>query len=280
MELSLITNDHVVAQGADSAGVERIFIDLERLGKQVRKNGRELFQSTHVPGDVSRMSTVLRRSKLMVRIDPPHDETPRQIDFVIRSGADYVMLPFFQTVDQARRFVDRIAGRAHAVLLVETAEAVAVLDQLTELPGLSEVHVGLNDLSISLNQRFLFDLLSDGTVNDLCRVLRDAQLPFGFGGIGSLSRSDLPVNPDLILAYQVCQGATRGWLGRTFRETPTLQLPHEIQQLRNRILYWQSSPVADRGRMERELFSQINAASGRSATAPRRVNHSETRRAA
>ena len=65
MEFSLITNDSMVAAVAQSAGVERIFIDLERLGKDVRQKGRQLFLSTHEPSDIARLHRGLSRSKLI-----------------------------------------------------------------------------------------------------------------------------------------------------------------------------------------------------------------------
>jgi len=261
MELSLITNDTRRAQVAEVAGIHRIFIDLERLGKRARQGGRRLFQSTHVPADVSTMRRALRRAELMVRIDPPHDATPDQVEHVIHAGADYVMLPFFHGVEPAARFVEQVAERAHPVLLVETVEAAAVLPTLARLPGLAEVHIGLNDLSLSLDRQFLFDPVGDGTVARLCATLRAEGLPFGVGGIARLSRHDLPVNPGLVLAYQVCQGATRGWLGRTFRDLPPDRLPDEIRQLRDRIAFWEASDARDRCRMEAALAAQIRLAS-------------------
>ncbi len=271
MELSFITNDTALARVAERAGVDRVFVDLERLGKASRQQGRALFQSTHVPGDVAAMRRILDRSELIVRIDPPNRRTAAQVEFAVRSGADYVMLPFFRTVAEAARFLEMVAGRAGAVLLVETAEAAEVLAELIALPGLSEVHIGLNDLSLSLGRRFLLDPIADGTVHGLCRILREAGMDFGFGGIGSLSRRDLPVNPEWVLACQVCEGATRGWLGRTFRETPPAVLPSEIERLRNRIAYWQSAGGAERREMESRLADQIEAYSRRCgvpATAP------------
>ena len=172
-----------------------------------------------------------------------------------------MMLPFFHSVHEARQFIECVAGRAQPVLLVETRESAEQLSQLVKLPGLSEVHLGLNDLSISRGCRFLFDLISDGTVSELCRILREASIPFGFGGIGSLSRTDLPVSPELVLAYQIYEGATRGWLGRTFRETPCSRLRIEIGRLRDRVKYWQTASDSRYQQMQAMLISQINAAS-------------------
>lgn len=261
MEFSFITNNPMVALLAQSAGIERIFIDLERLGKDVRQKGRQLFLSSHAPSDIARLRPGLVESKLMVRIDPPNPQMQAQIDFAIESGADYLMLPYFHTLGEVGQFINAIAGRAHPVLLVETCEAAGQLSELVCLPGLSEVHLGLNDLSISKGCGYLFDLITDGTVGRLCQILREAGIPFGFGGVGSLSRTDLPVSPDLLLACQMAEGATRGWLGRTFRETPPGRLVAEIQRLQARTEFWASADRFRIQQMKSLLFAQIEAAS-------------------
>jgi len=261
MQLSLITNDFELAKLAEDAGIERILIDLERLGKSTRQRGRHLFLSDHYLEDIPRMRQVLRQSRLMVRVDPLHADSTRQIDFVIRSGTDYVMLPYFHRLEEARHFLSLVQGRANGVLLVETKEAAAIVQDLCQLPGLAEMHIGLNDLSISLGKSFLFDLIADGTVDRLCATLRTSGIPFGFGGIGSLSRQDLPIDPRLILAEQVCQGATRGWLGRTFREVPPSLLEREVQMLRQAIVFWHTADGEAKEHMRRNLLQQLRAVS-------------------
>lgn len=264
MELSLISNDPEVATAAEDAGVDRLFVDLERRGKRKRQRGLGLFLSTHQPSDIAELSRTLVESKLMVRIDSPHDGTRSQIDFAISAGADYIMLPYFHTVRQAGDFVRYVARRAKPVLLVETRDAVQALPALVALPGVAEFHLGLNDLSISYGRDFLFDLISDGTVSNLCQILRDANARFGFGGIGSLSRTDLPVSPELILAYQIAMGASRGWLGRSFRDASVGRLSDEIMKLREKIAFWRHANFSQRQCMESLLISQIDAATDRS----------------
>jgi hypothetical protein len=121
------------------------------------------------------------------------------------------------------------------------------------LPGLSEIHIGLNDLSISYGKNSLFDLISDGTIDELCIILRRSGIPFGFGGIGCLSRNDLPVPPALLLAEQVYQGATRGWLGRTFRETAPTSLDNNIKNLREAIDILRFANADEKAKMSKNL---------------------------
>jgi citrate lyase beta subunit len=239
--------------------VDRVFVDLERLGKPVRQQEQPLFLSTHTMSDIPRIKAVLHRAKLVVRIDPPHDATPAQVDRVIALGADYVMLPFFETLRQASDFVAAVRPRAVPVLLVERVQAVEILPDICALPGLAEIHIGLNDLSLSMRRNGWFSLLTDPVMDGVLAHVRTAGVPFGFGGIASLSRTDLPIDPELVLAEQVCQGASRGWLGRTFRETAFSNIEQELAKLRDAVSRWTSSSDADRERMRATLRRQISA---------------------
>ncbi len=261
-ELSLITNDLETVRIAEAAGVERILIDLERLGKRERQAGQNLFLSTHDEADVARIRGALRTARLTVRIDPLHSGSRRQIDRVIESGADFVMLPYFREPDEAQAFLDLVARRASPILLVETSQAASRLETLCRLSGVAEVHIGLNDLGLSLGKAFLFDAVADGTVDRLCEILREAAIPFGFGGLGHLARREMPVDPELILAAQVTQGATRGWLGRTFRELDRAKIPREIGRLRAAVACWKrATPLevaAMRSRLQQQIFAVAN----------------------
>jgi hypothetical protein len=258
MKLSLITNNIELALRAENAGIERIMIDLEARGKAERQSGRTLFLSNHTLGDVRRVSNELRRSQIMVRVDPLYSGSAKQIAKVIDDGADLVMLPYFHRLDEAKEFLSMIRGKAAPVLLVETKAAVDILHDLTMLPGLSEIHVGLNDLSISYGLNNFFHLITNGTIDKICTILRNSKIPFGFGGIGSLARYDLPVPPEWFLAEQVCQGATRGWLGRTFREADLSSIETSIEALRLTIDHWRLANNFEKQMLSKQLRAHIS----------------------
>lgn len=257
MNLSLITNKPDRALLAEDAGIDRIFIDLERLGKAKRQNGRHLFLSDHSLQDLARMRQVICKANLMVRIDPLHPDSGSQIEAVLDSGADVIMLPYFHQLSEAQEFIDLVGCRAATVLLVETPGAASILSELSKLDGLSEIHVGLNDLSIGLGKNVLFDLVIDGTIDLLCASLRSTGLPFGFGGIACLDRDDLPISPELFLAFQICLGARCGWLGRTFRDTQPALLPSRISALRQAIAKWTHADQMEQHEVRQQLFQQI-----------------------
>ncbi len=256
MVLSLITNDVEVARQAEQAGVERIMIDLERRGKAARQVGRSLFLSSHEMEDVCRVRSVLARSKLAVRIDPLHPGSRDQINRAVSHGADFIVLPFFERLRHAEKFVAMLDGRAAAILLVESASASAIVAELCQLPGVTEIHIGLNDLSISLGLHSWCELLTSSVLEELCAILRASRMPFGFGGIGSLSCLDLPITPELVLAQQVCQGATRGWLSRAFRDAALFHLASEVQKLREAIDFWGFADAETCAQMRMQLTQE------------------------
>ncbi len=58
LKLMYITNQPEIAQIAESAGVDRIFVDLEYIGKSDRQGGMDTVQSRHTIDDVRKKSRV------------------------------------------------------------------------------------------------------------------------------------------------------------------------------------------------------------------------------
>ena len=67
--------------------------------------------------------------------------------------------------------------------LLESKDALENIDEILEVSGIDEIHIGLNDISLDLKKKFMFELLADGTVEMLCEKLRRKGIPYGFGGI-------------------------------------------------------------------------------------------------
>jgi hypothetical protein len=247
VKLCLITDDVAFAVEAEQAGIDRIMLDLERDGKAERQAGRGLFLSSHRIDSVARLKRSLEKATLVVRINPFGDRSQAEVDALADGGADFIMLPYFAGLAEARKFLELVRGRSRTILLVETASAARALEAIAAEPGVDEVHIGLNDLSISLGYDNLFTPICSGMIDEMAAVLRAARMPFGFGGIGRLSRRDLPVHPEHMLAEQIRLGASRGWLGRTFRgemeqsRTPT-ELARELTAIRHAVAMWQSAP--------------------------------------
>ena len=220
LKLMYITNDPEIAKIAEDAGVDRIFVDMEYIGKSDRQGGMDTVQSHHTVADVKNVRSAVTRAQVLVRINPIHqasdayNSSREEIDAVIEAGADILMLPFFSTVAEARFFCETVAGRAKTMLLVETPEAVAALDELLEIPGVDEIHVGLNDLSLACGHKFMFVPLADGTVDRISCKCREKGIPFGFGGIASLGKGTLPSENVILEHYRL--GSVGAILSRSF----------------------------------------------------------------
>ena len=198
LKLMYITNEPEVAKIADENGVDRIFIDLETLGKKERQGGMDTVQSNHSISDIPKVKKVVKRAEILVRINPIHEalkgylSSKDEIEKVIAAGADIIMLPYFKTVKEIETFIKYVNGRVKVLPLLETPEAVSCIDKILSLKGLDEIFIGLNDLSLGYGKDFMFELLTDGTVESLCMKFKQKNIPFGFGGIASLGNGLLP----------------------------------------------------------------------------------------
>ena len=209
-----ITNDPRIAALADRAGVDRIFLDLETVGKQLRQGGMNTVQSDHTLADIRAVRPAVKHAELMVRVNPIYDWSREEIEAALAAGADTLMLPFFRTANQAEHFLSMVNGRARTILLVETPEAVENLDEILALPGIDECHIGLNDLHLGYGRKFMFELLADGTVDAIAEKFKAHGIPFGIGGIARLGRGTLPA--ERILAEHVRLGSQAVILSRSF----------------------------------------------------------------
>lgn len=220
LELMYLTNRVDVARAAQSAGVDRIFVDMEYIGKSDRQGGMDTVQSMHTLDDVRNLRKVLDKSKLLVRCNPVHDatddysSTEDEINSIIESGADVIMLPFFQNAGQIQRFIKAVDSRVKTNLLVETPEAVDNLDEILEIEGIDEIHIGLNDLHLGYGMTFMFQLVADGTVEKLCEKIGKKNISYGFGGVARVGTGTLPA--ECVLGEHYRLGSHRVILSRAF----------------------------------------------------------------
>ena len=235
IKLMYITNRIEVAKIAESVGVDRIFVDMESLGKAERQRGMDTVKSFHTVEDVRNIKNAVTTAQVLTRINPIHEavegycSSKEEIDAVIKAGAEVIMLPYFKTVEEVKTFISLVAGRAKTLPLVETPEAVAAIDEILALPGIDEIFVGLNDLSIGYEKRFMFELLSDGTVESLCEKFNAKGIPYGFGGIASLGKGLLPA--EYVIKEHYRMGSTCAILSRSFCNINQVSNMEEVQSL-------------------------------------------------
>ena len=220
IKLMYITNDPRIAKIVDNAGVERVFIDMEYIGKSDRQGGMDTVQSHHTPEDIARVKGAVTKAKLMVRVNPIHEATAdygsskEEIDAAIEAGADILMLPYFKAPEEVAEFVRLVDGRAVTLPLVETPEAAERIHEILAVEGIDEIFVGLNDLSLGYGMNFMFRLLADGTVERLCNAFRDKGIPYGFGGIAAIGQGLLPA--ERVIAEHYRLGSECVILSRSF----------------------------------------------------------------
>lgn len=225
--LMYITNKPSVALIAEKSGVDRIFLDMEYIGKAERQCGMDTVLCSHSISDIKAVRSVITRSELLVRCNSFYDGTEKEINDIIEAGADVVMLPYFKTVNEVKRFVSYVNGRAKVCLLLETPEAVERIDDILAIDGVDEIHIGINDLSIGYGKKFLFEVLADGTVDYICSKIKEAGLKYGFGGIASLGRGLLPSEHVIMEHYRL--GSQMAILSRSFCNTEKM---HDLDAIR------------------------------------------------
>ncbi|WP_380926175.1 aldolase/citrate lyase family protein [Sphingomonas leidyi] len=190
--LLFLTKDPEIGRIAERAGVDWIFVDLEYRGKSDRQSGRDTVISAHSIEDVVAMRAAITTAQLLVRVNPLGEWSREEIDGAIDAGADIVMLPFFTTPGEVEAFVTMVGGRAKACLLVETMGAVDAIEEILAVPGIDFIHIGLNDIHIERQTRFMFELLGDGTLDMLAAKIRPTGIPFGIGGMARIGEKIPP----------------------------------------------------------------------------------------
>lgn len=238
--LMILCDDDKSAIAAQNAGVDRVFYDLEYIGKEARQHGRNTVKSVNSIEDIPGVRKVLKDSKLLVRTNPIHAYTKMEVDKSIGYGADILMLPMVMDHHDVEQYVSMVNGRAKVCIMIETAAAMARLDKILAVQGVDELFIGLNDLHISMGLTFMFELLSGGLVEYIANKCNAAGMPFGFGGIARIGEGDLP--SDYILGEHVRLGSSSVILSRTFKgvvgvdkNARPVDLQEEVQKVRNRL---------------------------------------------
>ena len=114
------------------------------------------------------------------------------------------------------------------------------------MDGVELCFIGLNDLHLGYGMKFMFQLLSDGTVEKLCGIFRKAGKPYGFGGIARIGGGALPA--EAVLGEHVRLGSQAVIVSRSFcnADKETLEATQEIfrrevPKLRDCVAAWQSA---------------------------------------
>ncbi len=180
IELFLFATDPVVITRALAASINAFVIDWEdRTGCPERAVPANAFDR---PEDEDSLRTVAAfpDTRRLCRINPLGPNTEAEVARAVAAGATDVLLPMVETRRQAETFIDIVAGRVSAGIMLETDAACLAADELARVP-LDFVYVGLLDLAISRGEGNVFRALADGTANHLRRCFPHTK--FGIGGL-------------------------------------------------------------------------------------------------
>ena len=241
--LTLWTNQTALASAADDAGIDRIGLDLERLGKSRRQSGLATWVSDHQPADLARIGPALRSAALFARTNPLHAGSRDEIAGLLDAGVSVLMLPNFQVIGEVEAYCRLVDGRAQVVPLVERVRAVEVIPQLAAL-GIREIHVGLNDLGIDLGMTHRLAPLVSPIMDRIAEQTHRSGLGLAVGGIARALDESLPTPSDLIYAQQVRLGSSGAMIARSFlrpRE-PLTDIGPAVAAARRRLDEWRRSP--------------------------------------
>ena len=250
LNLMYITKHPEIARIAEEAGVDWIFVDMEFIGKDCRQGGLDTVQNHNTVEDVANIRAAVTKAKVLVRINPIHDtmddypSSEEEIEAVIQAGADIVMLPYFKTTEEVLRFIGYVGGRAKTCLLVETPEAADLLDQIVEIDGIDMIHIGLNDMHLALKMKFMFQLLTDGSVDKWTRIIAQKGIMYGFGGLASLNGGTVPGR--MILKEHYRLGSQMVIVSRAFCNTDNMTDLDKVRSIFN-------NGIADIRKMENEM---------------------------
>lgn len=254
LNLMYITNNPEVAKIAEESGVNWIFVDMEFIGKDARQGGLDTVQNHHTIEDIARIKSSLNKAKVLVRINPIHQnvegyfDSKEEIDAAIEAGADILMLPFFCTVEEVKEFIGYVNERVQTCLLLETPQAAILIDEILNVSGIDMIHIGLNDLHLAMDMKFMFQLLANGMVDLLTSKIKARGIPFGFGGIANLHGGVLPGSYVLKEHYRL--GSSMVILGRSFCNTNVITDKNDIKRIFN-------SGIAEIRELEKEIQKVI-----------------------
>lgn len=196
LKLMYITNRPKIAEIAIEAGVDMIFLDMEYIGKDMRQGGMDTVKNHHTIQDIQTIRQVLdsasKKTELLARVNPIHEDSEKEIAEAINAGADTIMLPMWKTLAEVKKFIKHVGKRAKTCLLLETKEAAEIIDDVLELDGIDCIYVGLNDLHLSYEMKFMFQPLTEGIVDTLSEKIKSKGMDFGFGGIAKLHEGAIP----------------------------------------------------------------------------------------
>lgn len=263
LKLMMITSSPDISSYIENNGVNRIFLDQEVLGKTERQGNLDTHKAAHSNEDVALVKGAVRKAEVMVRVNPMNPETIKEVDAALNAGADRLMLPMFTESSEVEKFLEIVDNRCPVTFLAETPQSIfRIKDWLPLLEPKHHVHIGLNDFTIGLGLKFLFEPLASGLLDKVAEQLNSANIEWGFGGIARIEHGELPA--EMVVGEHVRLGSSWVILSRAFHKqatsvdelTQAIDFPGEIKKLRAAEQKWRDASNEEL-RKNHERLAQI-----------------------
>ena len=254
----MITNSPSIANYIVKNDVQRIFIDLEKIGKEERQSHLNTWISNHLESDISAIKNKITKGEILVRINPLNKNTKDELDTILTHNIDYIMMPMINCYEDIQELLSLLKKRTKFIPLLETKNSINDIQRILDDPDISEVYIGLNDLRISMKSKFLFEPLLNGLLDDIAKKINQKKIKWGFGGIARSGVGEIPC--ENILGEHIRLGSNNVILSRSFHaNSKTLEelnqninFKEEIMKLRNSIYKWNHASKAEL--LENQLY--------------------------
>ncbi len=210
-----ITNDIREAKIIETCGIQQIMVDLEFIGKAERQFNTNAVLNKHKPSDVSNLKNSGINSKILCRINGNHKDIFKEIDEVIESDADAIMIPMINNIEIYKKTIEFINGRVEVIPLIETPYSIFKIDEIIRLTNPKQIHFGLNDLSLALGTKNIFELFLSPIFSNVLDFAKNKVDLMGIGGIGNPMEYQ-KIDPELILQLHKINGSKSVILSRSF----------------------------------------------------------------
>ena len=252
------TNPTFIRQSVE-AGVRGIVVDWEHTGKERRQALADTQINRDTLDDLRRVRACTH-ALVICRMNGYGATTAEEVEQAVEAGADELLLPMVQTVEEVEAVLDQVKDRCGVGILVETVAATMLVEGLARLP-LSRVYVGFNDLAIERKTPNIFAAVSDGTVD---RVRRSFHIPFGFGGL-TLPDCGYPIPCRLLIGEMIRINCDFSVLRRSFYRDirgrdPAFEIPRLLEALRQAALRSPAAVASDRHDLENAIRAWSDAA--------------------
>jgi hypothetical protein len=198
---------------------DAVIVDWERAGKSTRQEhahlsvGFEPSMGTDSPDQLRHVRASFD-GRLIVRTNPVGPTTADEFTVAKQEGANDVLLPMVRSPHELASALELAGPTIDVGIMVETVDGIRNLDALIALRP-SFCFVGLVDLALERTTSNLFAPIVDGLLDDVSTALRNANIPFGFGGL-TLPGYGTPIPSELLAGEMSRVGASFGILRRSF----------------------------------------------------------------